>query len=203
MKFRLVDLIVLCCTIIVLSGLTVKAIQTGTEDARRSQCVQHMAKLAEGVKAYDQANGYLPPLATINNHPGWNLQILPFIGYESVHAVLVKNRLYDKDYQGVLLKGAIPVNPYDISDTNAPGSLSTFSGTKRDWYRFTCSTSGNVADAYTQNDGDGITWSDVHKSLATVSEYRCTTRQPDVTIKKVIAGAFFIYFLSGNDLFIQ
>ena len=200
LKFRFVDLIALCCTVLVLSGLTVKAIQVGTEDARKAQCVQHMAKLAEGVMKYDQAMGYLPPLATINNHPGWNVQILPYIGYENVHAVLVKNRLYDKDYRGVLTKGAVPVNPYDIGDTNIAGSMSTFAGSFREWYRFTCATSGGLADAFTQNDGDGITWSDVHTALSTVTEYRCTTRQPEVTIKKVTGDQIYVNTLNPTRL---
>jgi hypothetical protein len=191
------ELIVLCGVFAVLSSLTVKALQSGMEDARKASCATNMAKLATGVIAYEQAKGYLPPLATVNDHPGWNLRILPYIGYESVHAVLEQNRLYDKNYRGVLTRGATPVNPYDIGDTNIPGSLSTFSGAHRDWYRFTVATSGTLTDAFTRNDGEGITWSDIHTALGTVSEYRCPTRQPELTVKTVTADT--VYTNSLNE----
>ena len=192
MKFRFVDLITLCFVTGVLLALTVKAVQSATEDARLTQCVKNMSTLAKGVSNYEQVNGYLPPLATANNHPGWNLRILPYMEYANVHAVLEKNRLYDKDYRGILAKGNVPVNPYDIADTNSIGAQSTFSGATRDWYRFTCSTSGTVTDAYTKNDGDGITWSDVNTALSTVAEYRCPARQPAVCIKKTTADKWYV-----------
>jgi len=205
MKLR--ELITLGCVCAVLLGMTAKALQIGTEEARKAQCVQNMAKQAAGVIAYNDAVGYLPPLATVNNHPGWNLQILPYIEHQAVHNVLLKNRLYDKDYQGILLRGVIPVNPYDIGDTNIAGSRSTFSGAHRDWYRFTTATSGTIIDAFTQNDGDGIVWEDVNNALAGVSEYRCPTRQPSQRIKKITADKVYSNSLTtarfNNNLYEQ
>ena len=149
----------------------------------------------------------LPPLATVNNHPGWNLHILPYIERTDVYDVLVKNRLFDKDYQGVLARSNTPINPYDIGDTNAAGAISTFSGPYRDWYRFTCATSGTTTDAFTKNDGDGITWADIHTALSGVTEYRCPTRQPEPRIKKITADKLYVNSLHemrfNNNLYEQ
>ncbi len=198
MNFRLIDLIVLCCVFVLLSGMTVKAIQTSTEDARKILCQQNMAKLAKGVIQHDQTVGYLPPLATVNNHPGWNLCILPYIEQQAVYDTLVKNHLYDKDYKGILANSNTPIDPYDIGNTNIAGSESTFSGAFREWYRFTCATSGTTTDAFTKNDGDGISWADVNTALSKVAEYRCPTRQPIAQIKKITADQ--VYQNSLNEL---
>jgi hypothetical protein len=190
----------------VMFGIGIPALLSAATEAQNLQCIQNMRTQAQGVIAYDSAKGYLPPLATVNNHPGWNLQILPFIGQQGVYDILATNRLFDKDYTGVLTAGT-PVNPYDIGDTNSAGSMSTFSGALRDWYRFTCATSGNIQDAFTKNDGDGISWQAVHTALAGVSEYRCPSRQPEAVIKKVTADRVYLNALNelkfNSDLYEQ
>jgi hypothetical protein len=176
----------------VLFAIGVKAMQVANEAANITACQNNLRKLVEGIQSYENAVGYLPPARTANNHPTWNLQILPYIGYTNVHSLLVQSHLYDKDYQGVLSdSGAVPVNPYDIGDKNAVGALSTFSGNPKTWYRFTTATSGNPIDAVTKNDGDGVIWENIHKALAGVSEFRNPSRQPSATIKKVTADTIY------------
>jgi hypothetical protein len=192
MRFRLVDLIAVTIVFVVLSAIGVKAVQTANEAADVMACKANIAKLLQGIQTYENTVGYLPPARTQNNHPGWNLRILPYIGYENVHNILVQSHLYDKDYQGILTDaGATPIDPYNIGDKNAVGAVSTFSGNPKTWYRFTCQTSGNPMDAVTKNDGDGINWQNIHTALAGVSEYRNPGRQPNVTIKKVTADAVY------------
>jgi type II secretory pathway pseudopilin PulG len=192
MKFSLLDLIAVTIVIFVLSAVGVKAIQVADEAADRTACTNNIKKLLEGVQNYENAQGYLPPARTQNNHPGWNLRILPYMGYENVHNVLVQNHLYDRDYQGILNdNNAVPVNPYDIGDKNSTGAASTFSGNPKSWYRFTCQTSGNPTDAVTKNDGDGILWTNIHKALSEIPEFRNPGRQPNATIKKITGDVVY------------
>ena len=94
MRFRLVDLIVLIFVSMVLFSLGVKAVQTANETADVIACKAKLATLAQGVQAYETAKGYLPPLKVVGEYPGWNLRILPYIGYENVHNVLIENNRY-------------------------------------------------------------------------------------------------------------
>jgi hypothetical protein len=189
---KLNELITLTLLFFVMFAISIKAIQSANEAADNTGCIDNMRKLTEGVTSYEQSNGYLPPSRTQNNHPGWNLRILPYIEYSDVHNILVQNHLYDKDYQGTLTDtNATPVDPYDIGDKNSVGAVSTFSGNSKIWYRFTCQTSGNPIDAVTKNDGDGINWTNIHTALATVSEFRNPSRQPSVITKKITADAIY------------
>jgi hypothetical protein len=189
---RLIELIVVTIVVFVLSALGVKAIQFSEEASTKLSSTNHIKKLVEGIQKYETTMGYLPPARTTNSHPGWNLRILPYMGYENVHSLLVQAHLYDKDYQGVLSDyGAVPVDPYDIGDKNSVGAVSMFSGNPKGWYRFTVATSGNPADAVTKNDGDGINWNSIHNALAGVAEYRNPSRQPQPLIKKVTADTVY------------
>jgi prepilin-type processing-associated H-X9-DG protein len=189
---KLKELITIILVIFVMFGMGIKAIQIANETADITACQENMRLIVEGVQLYENARGYLPPSRTQNNHPAWNLLILPYLGYMPVHNVLVQSHLYDTDYQGVLENnGSVPVNPYDIGDKNSIGAVSTFSGNPKAWYRFTCQTSGNPIDAVTKNDGDGIVWENIHKALAEVTEFRNPNRQPSATIKKVTADTIY------------
>jgi hypothetical protein len=167
-----------------------------------------MRQLTYGITNYEEVYEYLPPARTQNNHPGWNLHILPYISHPYVYNVLVQNHLFDKDYQGVLTDtNTIPIDPYDIGDKNSSGSTSTFFGNPKTWYRFTCQTSGNPIDAVTPNDGNGINWTNIHTALATVSEFRNPSRQPSAVTKKITADAIYTNSFQNlkfdSDLFEQ
>jgi hypothetical protein len=189
---KLTDLIIVIVIGFLLFSLGVKAIQSANEEADRLLCIVNMKKLAAGIREYEDKTGYLPPAKTANNHPAWNLRILPYMGYTAVHELLTRYHLYDRDYQGVLGDTtSVPVNPYDIGDRNSIGAISTFSGNPKTWYRFTCQTSGTVSDAFTQNDGDGIVWSEINRALSQIPEYRNPSRQPVAVVKKVTGDLIY------------
>jgi hypothetical protein len=189
---KLNELITLTLLFFVMFAIGIKAIQSANEAADVMTCQENMRILVGGVQKYEETQGFLPPARTQNNHPAWNLRILPYIGHENVHNLLVQSHLYDKDYQGVLSDtGAIPVDPYDIGDKNSVGAASTFSGNPKTWYRFMVATSGNPTDAVTKNDGDGIVWANIHNALAGVTEFRNPSRQPQAIQKKVTADTIY------------
>jgi hypothetical protein len=189
---RKTEIIILTFIAFVMFSLGVKAVQFANENADKAACIAKVKALLEGVQKYEETQGYLPPARTQNNHPAWNLRILPYIGHENVHNLLVQSHLYDKDYQGVLSdSGATPIDPYDIGDKNSVGAASTFSGNPKTWYRFTVATSGNPIDAVTKNDGDGIVWTNIHNALAGVTEFRNPSRQPQAVQKKITADKIY------------
>jgi hypothetical protein len=189
---RKTEIIVLTFVAFVMFAIGVKGVQFANENADKLACAAKVKALLEGVQKYEETQGYLPPARTQNNHTAWNLRILPYIGHENVHNLLVQAHLYDKDYQGVLSDtGATPIDPYDIGDKNSVGAASTFSGNPKTWYRFTVATSGNPIDAVTKNDGDGIVWANIHNALAGVTEFRNPSRQPQAIQKKITADKIY------------
>jgi hypothetical protein len=75
-------------------AIGIKAVQQANETADVITCKANLAKLAQGVTGYETAKGYLPPFSVVGDRPGWNLRILPYIGRENVHNVLVENNRY-------------------------------------------------------------------------------------------------------------
>ncbi|MDR0336089.1 MAG: DUF1559 domain-containing protein [Planctomycetaceae bacterium] len=71
--------------------------QTANETSDVIACKAKLATLSRGVTGYETAKGYLPPLKVIDKYPGWNLRILPYMGYESVHNTLIDNNRYNLD----------------------------------------------------------------------------------------------------------
>jgi prepilin-type N-terminal cleavage/methylation domain-containing protein/prepilin-type processing-associated H-X9-DG protein len=91
--FTLVELLVVIAIIGVLVGLLLPAIQAAREASRRTQCQSHLRENGTATLNYEQQRGELP-IGCIGNNmlPGgsgnqlisWNVQLLPFIEYQSL-----------------------------------------------------------------------------------------------------------------------
>jgi hypothetical protein len=206
MRFRLIDLIVVTIVFTVLSAIGVKAIQKADDAAGKMTCEANMFKIGKAIQSYENEKMHLPPLGTWNGHPGWNLLILPYMERPAVYAKLAGYHLFDTPYTAVMpdatapAANPTPADPYDLGSTSTAigGTKSIFNAPQKKWSRFSCYTSGNPIDAVTQNDGDGIIWSEVHTALATVSEYRDPVRQPAPLIKQATADKFYKNSLTGD-----
>jgi hypothetical protein len=91
---RFVELVVLGSVLLVLSALGVKGIQLADDAEDVILCKNNIRTLSQGVSDYETAKGYLPPFKVVGGYPGWNLRILPYMGYANVHNVLVENNRY-------------------------------------------------------------------------------------------------------------
>jgi hypothetical protein len=202
----LVDLVVVTVVLTVMMAIGVKAIQVADDAAGKMTCEANLAKIGKAIQTYENEKMHLPPLGTWHGHPGWNLLILPYMERPAVYAKLAGYHLFDAPYTAVMpdanatAAAPTPADPYDLGSTSTAigGTKSIFNAPQEKWYRFSCYTSGNPVDAVTQNDGDGIIWSEIHAALATVSEYRDPVRQSQPLIKTATADKFYKNSLTGD-----
>jgi prepilin-type N-terminal cleavage/methylation domain-containing protein len=100
--FTLVELLVVITIIGVLVSLTVPAVQSAREVARRLQCTNHLRQLAIAFRGHHEAHGFFPsgggpdwnwhmtyengiPALPPKQHGGWGFQILPYIEASNVY----------------------------------------------------------------------------------------------------------------------
>jgi prepilin-type N-terminal cleavage/methylation domain-containing protein len=84
--FTLVELLVVIAILGTLIGLTLPAIQSVRESARRSQCKNNLKSMGIALLAYESSNQAFPPGddAVTRRYHAWSSFILPFLDQDSV-----------------------------------------------------------------------------------------------------------------------
>jgi prepilin-type N-terminal cleavage/methylation domain-containing protein/prepilin-type processing-associated H-X9-DG protein len=100
--FTLIELLVVIAIIGVLVGLTLPALQSAREAARRSQCQNNLKQIGIALHGYHDRNGSLPPgyisewdwLRRIETGPGWGWgsRILPDLEQQALYDSIDFNR---------------------------------------------------------------------------------------------------------------
>src|SRR5690242_20595938 len=87
--FTLVELLVVIAIIGVLIAMTLPAVQSSREVARRARCMQNLTQLSAGLQNYEMAHQAYPsgtieakgPIRSVasGDHRNWIIQVLPFV----------------------------------------------------------------------------------------------------------------------------
>jgi prepilin-type N-terminal cleavage/methylation domain-containing protein len=138
--FTLVELLVVIAIIGILIAMTLPAVQSAREAARRAACTNNMMQLGMALSSYESANLSLPP-GTINdkgpilnvakgNHMGWLVQILPYIEERNAYKHLdIAAGAYDPKNAPVrALKIALFECPSYAGGQNPDTPLSNYAG---------------------------------------------------------------------------
>ncbi|MEW4490562.1 DUF1559 domain-containing protein [Thalassoglobus sp. JC818] len=78
--FTVVELMVAMGVIGVLLAITIPAVQSARESARRTQCLSHVKQIGLAFHQFEEVYGHFP--GAIVNREYWNVQVLPFLEQE-------------------------------------------------------------------------------------------------------------------------
>ena len=187
--FTLIELLVVIAIIAILIALLFPAIQAIRERARSTQCANNLMQLGLAFANYASTHAVLPPgvvnakgpilNAPAGYHHSWTVQILPYLGLETLHQHIDLDRgVYDLANQTVL---NVTISTF-ICPSNSRRGPSNYAGCHHD------------AEAAIDSDNHGVLYLNSHVRLGEIPDGASHT----ILLGEYLSGAPSLGWASGT-----